>query len=85
MPDSDPSSTSTAVSCRDIPADDDGDGCRWREHDRAGSRHDVAAPKAAVSHRIAEAQHRSPAPGVIRVSYFHRKRSGLFNVAALNH
>jgi len=31
MPDSDPSSTSSARSNRDLPAEDAGDHCRWRD------------------------------------------------------
>lgn len=34
MPDSDPSSTSSTCSDREIPAEDGGDGCRRREHSR---------------------------------------------------
>jgi hypothetical protein len=85
MPDSDPSSTSSAPSSSDLSADSDGDGCRWRTLRRTDVTSDIAAFKAALFISIAEFDYRLLAAGVIRLSYFHRKRSGPVNVAALQH
>jgi hypothetical protein len=68
-----------------MSADGDGDGCRWRTVRRIGGWPDIAAFRAALFLSIAEFDRRLLAAAVIRLSYFHRKRSGPVNVAALHH
>jgi hypothetical protein len=85
MPDSDPSSTTSAHSDRELPADDGGDHCRRPDYNRARTRLSKAADEAASLFSNAVVSHRSPASGVIRSSHFYLKRSGLFHLTALNH
>jgi hypothetical protein len=87
MPDSEPSSTTSAHSGRDIPAEDGGDHCRRRDKTRSALSHLAAAYRAAFSQAILATSIGQFASGVADGGYFNLKRSGpsAMTAAAFNH